>query len=127
MSTLFLLSFLRAGLRRSKNSKSLRQFTRALDVSMMIIDYNSFIFLTTLWTFSIKMCNPSMYYLIRDHTQIWTWAIIPVPRLTNINLSSSHALIHLSLFPLKLILYHRVLIQWHTLWRVVSSLLRFSN
>lgn len=69
------------------------------------------------------MPTHSVDNLISYHTQIRTWAIISV-FIWITNLSSSHALIHLSLMFLKLVLNHRIILAEMSIWRLILSLVR---
>ena len=66
---------------------------------------------------------PTVDNLVSYHTKIWTWAVVPV-FVWITNFSSSHALIHLSLMFLKLILNHRIFLTKMSIWRLVLSLVR---
>ena len=139
--SIFLISLYISGLCWSENPKGLWQFAWTFDVSVMIVDHNTFLsisivtqylsILSRLWikhwlsTYSTTVDN-----LISYHTQIRTWAIVSV-LIWITNFSSSHTLIHLSLMFLQLVLDHRILlsemsIRWIILswvWNIIINVL----
>lgn len=73
---------------------------------------------------SFKYRVPSIDHLICNHTQIWTWAIVS-SFIWITYLSCSHALVHLPLVFLKLVLNHRVILALVPIRRLVLPLMRF--
>ena len=128
---ILLISLYISGLSWSENPEGLWQFARTFNVSVMIVDHDTFLsisivtqylsILSRLWIKHWLSTNSTAVdNLVSYHTQIRTWAIVSV-LIWITNFSSSHTLIHLSLMFLELVLNHRILLSEMSIWRIILS------